>query len=396
MSSKGRVEPTSKSRTAFCPSRRVDPLPAVFPHEILLAVAKILGATGRHKRTLINLLSACRGLFLLGIGELVRRVELHTQAYAYATPRDLDPYRGKLRDHFGTGKLGKIEFLRLDVMFRDPLLAGLLRGAGASLKELEITAWHCDGVRGFLESAKSIERLERVQLRVMSYRDADLGGTDWRATHFDPQADPFMPLLRRINSLGTLKEFSLEDDTFPEVGRRLGSSSVLKTTTIGSWFNAKFETITKLTISQSYAGQLNLNRVCGSFPCLRDLTLDWPQTFMLDSFDFGHLDTLLLDGATLTLPPSSFGRVRAALEASDVELIINPSWYNLEDPEHLGPLEALAEAERWRNEEEFWLGIDGVDFLEYEESSFSVGWERLIRELRDEVFQSGGAVWDAF
>ncbi|KAI9028754.1 hypothetical protein DFJ74DRAFT_500382 [Hyaloraphidium curvatum] len=157
------------------------------PPELALDIMGILEAAGA-KRTLLRLLSTCRLFFPLGLGLMVRRIEVSPPSGGDVGERSLDPYRGLLSDALGTGKLGCVEEPSVSVWRRDSFYAEFLRGVGPSLKVLEIVASSRAGVDGILESIGAARTLRHVRIRVQRYSDSGL-----RARN--KLSDDYLPLL---------------------------------------------------------------------------------------------------------------------------------------------------------------------------------------------------------
>ncbi|KAI9023375.1 hypothetical protein DFJ74DRAFT_85282 [Hyaloraphidium curvatum] len=173
---------------------------ASLPPEVLLLVME--NPAGR-KRSLLNLLSTCRGLLTLGIEVLLRRLVVDPDEH-----RPLEKWRGLLMDGLELHKLEYLTEFRVSIASRDPLLAALLDNAAPSLAELHMCVLDPDSVPGFLRGI-----CRATKLRVVSVDSPTAEETD---------ADDFVQLLEHLESLPTFESFELsfyEDcgsSTWPE------------------------------------------------------------------------------------------------------------------------------------------------------------------------------------
>ncbi|KAI9028751.1 hypothetical protein DFJ74DRAFT_659998 [Hyaloraphidium curvatum] len=250
-----------------------------------------------------------------------------------------------------------------------------------------------EGVEGFLQAIGATGSLEKVRLKVKRYSDPDVRKRD-------PQSDPFLPLLRHIDGLSSFEEINLDDC---EVGWRRpvpGSSawalsfhslpragSCLRRITVHEkrrkiWESVRLRSIPEVEYfcdADAEPGSADaLRRICDCFPGMRNLLISSPDTSALAGFDFGELELLDLFGSNLNLQPRHFHQVMSALERSGTRLKIKPHWEGLvNDIED--PFEAYEEAQRWRMEESFWLGLANVEIERYGE------WAKLFNALEDEI-----------
>ncbi|KAI9028753.1 hypothetical protein DFJ74DRAFT_660001, partial [Hyaloraphidium curvatum] len=385
-----------RRRGAQNPSDHGDSARVMLLPEIFLVIFELLEATWQ-KRTLLSMLSACRGMLMLGIGVLVRRIEVPGAPPSVEQARALDRFRGLLSDSLGTGKLGRVEDLSVTIEWCDAFFADLVRGAGGSLKKLEIVSSSRLGVQGFLEAIDAAGSLERVRLKVK--RDSDPGVPDR-----DPQSDPFLPLLRHLDGLNSLKEIHLDDCkvgwrpvvqnscswpasffSLPTAGSRLRSVTVHESR-LHEWEVLRLTSITavafRYTRGPATAG--DMQRVCDAFPGLRALTFAYADTETLAGIRFGQLEELILDGSILNLDPGRFPEVKSAIEASGVRVRIRPSWYIMQDllDDSEDAADAVAEARRWLAEETFWRGVRGAEVEGFGKWDILV--DEIVREGQDE------------
>ncbi|KAI9028756.1 hypothetical protein DFJ74DRAFT_500391 [Hyaloraphidium curvatum] len=153
------------------PPRRGGPAPGdanatrvALPPKLLLAIMEVLEARG-HKRTLLDFLLTSRSVLSVGLSVLFRQIKV-----SRGSSGALDRLRGLVADALGTGKLTRAKELSVDIWTSDPFYAELLRGTGASLQELRITASSGPGVLSFLETVGSLRKLKRVSIS-LDYSD---------------------------------------------------------------------------------------------------------------------------------------------------------------------------------------------------------------------------------
>ncbi|KAI9028759.1 hypothetical protein DFJ74DRAFT_660019 [Hyaloraphidium curvatum] len=362
------------------------------PPELLLAVMWLLEGRG-HKRTLLNFISVSRSAYSLGIGVLLRRVSVsRISTHAGAGPRALDRFRGLVEDGLGTGKLAQVRELSVEIRKQDPFYSKLLRRAGPSLKELRITASSVGGVEFFLEDVRTARKLKRVSISVDPAKDFE--------NALDPQAEPFLPLLRHLDRLQTLRRISFHDKSsqwmnqvpgsrswassfqdFPKLASRLRSVTLFDSN-LHEWHAAKFKSVRTIRIhfQEFETAPHNLARIFSAFPGARCLHIHGAKTGpLLQNCIIPALTEFSIHRCELDLPPQSFPDVKVAMEACGAKILVAPNWDWMSDlvADSMDVLEARDVVDSWRNEEAFWAGISGVTIEGFDD------WDRVLDDWEE-------------
>ncbi|KAI9023373.1 hypothetical protein DFJ74DRAFT_668894 [Hyaloraphidium curvatum] len=224
------------------------------------------------------------------------------------------------------------------------------------------------GARGLI----SFHLLHHCDLRTMS--------------HFGLDAGPYLPLLRHLDSLDSLREISLATKyawiwRLPDESQlfswpdallrfsRLPSLLVRLTTShkLDPWLRTnRFCNVEDLHFFNEEVEDMDkLRRICASFPRLRSLEFSQTEqpagTAILADFSsirFHCLEQLTIRYCYLGLNPMLFPAVKTAIEESGVRITLEPLWECLN-------WETLESAQALKAEEDFWLGVPGVHFDAY-------------------------------
>ncbi|KAI9018884.1 hypothetical protein DFJ74DRAFT_757335 [Hyaloraphidium curvatum] len=355
---------------------------AALPADIMLLLGELL-LSSFQRRSLLNLLSTCRTMMELGMGILVRELDVTDEprrrwdatALQFVDeqgdgPGDfLDKFRGLLADGLGLGKLRMVRKLSVGMSCADPFFAALLAGVGPSLEELTIYASCTAGIMSFLGAAESIAALRRATINGIYDPERPAG---------DPKAAHFLPLLQRLDCLATFEALSLFDPVddgpppgtapgwldwpsairrFPNVAARLdelelpASDSALWTLVPGAFPRAR-----RLCFRSESPNRADLRAVLAAFPGLASLELAMHRTAILADGCWTALEELVLERCRLDLSPAAFGAVRAAAAASRTALRIEPDWDTME-----GSWVDAEQVRAARAEEAFWAAQPRVE-----------------------------------